>query len=223
MHIIQSNGKAYLELFPTQPHTTKEIDISLPLNFPKTDLIVSATEDPSPPLNETRIFRNMRARGTACCLPLQSERFGDILVGIAHDKSAVSSFAFSYLSHFYAFKPSPPFEILAKSDNLCFQWPNDKIEGIENQPFAGKNYHDDLELVSGKIKRVVHKNLKLFRNSFNCPRISFPTGITEKVGDEKVAWISIGMNDCYPQTLAIEKTKIDQLLYDIKDLKLTVN
>lgn len=150
-----------------------------------------------------------RDKGTACCVEISLGR-KQVLVGISHVKTAASSWwqrdvhkryksirPARYLSRFYAFDPSPPFDIVARSGFFCLGFA-DASESRGN-PFAGRNEGGD-------------SALSLFDDAFNCPTIHFPSGISEYVGDASKAIISYGVNDCYPRMIVVKKEEIASAL-----------
>ena len=233
LHIFEASGRFYLELWPSAPHSTREISLTLPQGkdwreynpFPSNVFETSGIE-PIPTFNAPTeslagINQTQQPRGTACCISLTSSKFGEVYVGIAHDRtdedrtfnSGKYSFQHSewvsYVSHFYAFKPTPPFDIVAKSGKFCFNWPQVNETGVDNQAFAEAS-----KIFNFKFGRQnVHRNLVLGGIHYNCPRIQFPSGIAEKVGDEDIILISVNVNDCYPRTISVPKDEISKLLF----------
>lgn len=228
MHIYESNRQTYLELYPSSPHVWRRINLVLPNDvkhydpFPGADASDQWNErnvepEPGPTFNSIEgtefVFGNYtESRGTACCIRVQvvasnETKPSTALVGIGHDKPLVKDhWAYSYVSFFYAFEAEPPFKIISKSGRFCLGWPKEGDDGFENQVFAYAR--------ENMIKRKPNfVDLELQGVKFSCPRIHFPSGIVEKVGDPDTIIISYGVNDCLPRSMQVPKKEIMDLLF----------
>ena len=54
--------------------------------------------------------------------------------------------------------------------------------------------------------------LTIMNKAYDCPRIHFVTGITEKIDDDEMVIISYGVNDCYPRMIEVPKDFLVRLL-----------
>ncbi len=106
-----------------------------------------------------------------------------------------------YLSHFYAFKPEPPFDIVAMSGHFCFNHMHEEDVGYDAQWIS---------------KRPIENRtapILLLDKNYRCPIITFASGLTEMIGhDGEYVIISYGVNDCYSRSLVVPKKKIEMLL-----------
>jgi hypothetical protein len=80
--------------------------------------------------------------------------------------------------------------------------------------FAGQGHGEeatqsDNEQVWGSSNEY---KLTIHNEEFECPRIHFVTGITEKLGHDETAIISYGVNDCYPRMIEVPKKVLVSLL-----------
>ena len=132
-----------------------------------------------------------------------------LLVGIAHNKvpflpwmrgsskGKKSMIYFNlYVSMWYAFEPTPPYGIVARSGYFCLPFPDDTDVG------------NDL----GHAQLAHNLPLALNRIQHNCPYVSFVSGIVESVHEGKVV-ISYGINDCLAKTMELDKTEIASVLF----------
>ena len=131
-------------------------------------------------------------RGTACCIDIEvkedtvSETYK---VGISH-----SSSNYEYVSRFYAFNAKrPPFELVALSGPFCLGFVNRERD---------RNAESQIYVLTDK-KRL---------GKYDCPKISFLSGIIDFQKDPRYAVISYGVNDCYSRSIVVEKRKIVSLL-----------
>ena len=107
----------------------------------------------------------------------------------------------AYLSHFYAFEPEPPFDIVALSGHFCFNHMHEEDVGYDAQWISKRDYENRTApiLISDA--------------NYRCPIITFASGLTEMVGhDGEYVIITYGVNDCYSRSLVIPKKKIEMLL-----------
>eukprot|EP00594_Rhizosolenia_setigera_P015639 CAMPEP_0178963536 /NCGR_PEP_ID=MMETSP0789-20121207/15091_1 /TAXON_ID=3005 /ORGANISM="Rhizosolenia setigera, Strain CCMP 1694" /LENGTH=234 /DNA_ID=CAMNT_0020648041 /DNA_START=189 /DNA_END=893 /DNA_ORIENTATION=+ len=130
-----------------------------------------------------------------------------VKVGISHSVTeGIANYTDkrAYLSQFYAFSPDPPFEVLAISGSFCFNHMNDHDVGYHKQWIS---------------KRPVENRtapILIMNQTYSCPVITFATGMTEMIGDEKNVIITYGVNDCYSRSIVVPKKKIEMLLFGEK-------
>jgi hypothetical protein len=143
-------------------------------------------------------------RGTACCVSLEREYYHDLmepserdvppylLIGISHVKSfkripMSHGEKYAYLSRFYAINPTvPPTDIVAQSGLFC--WTNNDNNSTEPQ-------------------------MEWNGNTYACPVIQFPTGISASVTDPTVVLVAYGINDAESRIVKVRKRDIAARLF----------
>mmetsp|Transcript_27448 Transcript_27448/g.56209 ORF Transcript_27448/g.56209 Transcript_27448/m.56209 type:complete len:447 (-) Transcript_27448:68-1408(-) len=170
---------------------------------------------PLPRSNSSQLIDNAigkyfipRDRGSACCIQIEKKYYNDlfpsdppesIMVGITHKKTALrmpSSLgrkSFIYLSNLYAFSSHHPYQYIARSGLFCFGFTNNQTDSTS---YSVANAYSELT----KVQRVEFHGV-----SYDCPRIHFVSGITEKVGDETRVIVAYGVNDCVSRFVEILK------------------
>jgi hypothetical protein len=144
----------------------------------------------------TYSFFSRQGRGTACCVDIQ---FGDnvtVKVGILSHLVAPNR---NYLSRFYAFDLTPPkFLLVAVTGLFCFE----KVDRIRDANAESQIFHipDNISV------------LNISNTLYDCPHITFATGITEYQNDRNYVVISYGVNDCYSRSIVVSKDRIKELL-----------
>ena len=207
-------GPGFLEIWPSGPHSFAHLDFtSYPYvqrgsnglkladsakNEPDSSYatIESGTAHPSPITD--------RDSGSACCVPITwSDGDGSrtLLLGFSHRKTRKrpKENAYNYVSRVYAFEPMPPFDIVARSGLFCLGFASNETSETEqtsNEQVAG---------ATGSHKLTIQE-------TFDCPRIHFVTGVTEKLDDEGTVIVSYGVNDCYPRMMEVKKSFLVSLL-----------
>lgn len=202
-------GPGYIETWPSGPHEFVHITFdSHP--FAISHHLTSSPAEPSPSYStgEHNNTLTQRDSGSACCVPVSWQGKNNngnprtVLLGFSHRKTNKfpKKDSYNYVSRVYAFETTPPFNIVARSGFFClgFASPNIKSSGIKEF---------DNEQVSGAARNY---KLIIEKEEYDCPRIHFVTGITEK--DENTAIISYGVNDCYPMMIEVEKKFLVGLL-----------
>jgi hypothetical protein len=136
----------------------------------------------------------MRGRGTACCIDITFDTNVTLKVGISHYSTNRN-----YLSRFYAFDLTPPkFLLVALSGAFCFERMNKDIDmNAETQIFSSPDKNSFLN-VSNTL--------------YDCPQITFASGIADYHADENYAIISYGVHDCYSRSIVVSKDVIKDLL-----------
>jgi hypothetical protein len=147
-------------------------------------------------------------RGTACCVPLEREYYHDLmvtsgsskdvppylLIGISHVKSfkripMSHGERYAYLSRFYATNPTvPPTDVVAQSGLFC--WTNNEHDDDKNEPRIEWN-----------------------GDTYSCPVIQFPTGISASVTDPAVVLVAYGINDVESRIVKVRKRDIARRLF----------
>ena len=115
----------------------------------------------------------MKFRGTSQIIDFDLEG-QPVKVGIAHTVSQQTQDTDKrvYLSHFYAFLPHPPFEIVALSGHFCFNHMHENDIGYSSQWIS---------------KRPIHNRtapILINNQTYRCPVITFANGMTEMIGHE---------------------------------------
>ncbi len=139
----------------------------------------------------------VKFRGTACCADM-NYRGEQVKVGITHTVSKERS----YLYAFYAFKPSPPFEIVALSGYFCFGGMKSSDIGYEDHWMSERLIDPESDLA----------RLDVMGETYNCPKVAFASGINEMVDSRDNIIISYGVGDCYSRSIVVPKQKIQILL-----------
>ena len=115
-------------------------------------------------------------------------------VGIGHTVTRERS----YLSFFYAFEPEPPFRIHSRSGYFCLGAMKCTDKGYSNHWVSNNQFE-------------FSSQLRVQKKTYNCPKITFPTGIAEMVGEKDQVIISYGVNDCYSRSIIVPTGKIKML------------
>lgn len=136
-----------------------------------------------------------QGRGTACCIDIDFNENITVKVGISHFVTPNRN----YLSRFYAFALTPPkFQLVALSGAFCFEKMNKALDmNADTQIFTFPDQHMPLN-----ISNIV----------YDCPQITFASGIAEYHADKNYAVISYGVNDCYSRSMVVSKNRIKELL-----------
>jgi len=140
-----------------------------------------------------------KPRGTACCIDLLWGENNDeiVKVGISHLVSKERG----YVSRFYAFEQkAPSFKVVATSGLFCLGGKKETDINSDSQIFSAPD----------KV------NLQMNVTSYDCPQITFASGLADYQGDSNYAVLSYGVNDCYSRSIVISKERIREFL----DLKL---
>jgi len=222
MHYIppsNDGGGGFLEVWPGGPHEV------LPLGFnnypyvlrrfggdPKNSMLKSPKPEPDASFAtiDGREGNNAlveRDSGSACCVPIRWSDGRRLLLGFSHRKTRPypKRTQYSYVSRVYAFEPTPPFNIAARSGFFCLGFAPTR-GGVDEDEEASQS---DNEQVWGAANEY---ELKIMGTKFDCPRIHFVSGIAEKVGDEDTVIVSYGVNDCYPRMVEVSKDFLVSLL-----------
>lgn len=158
------------------------------------------------------------AHGGACCVSFSSDDIADyphdswvglgsIFVGVAHN--VITYYATkrqldmntvkvqTYVSFFYAFDPSPPFDLLARSGYFCLGHASPSDAGMPNP------------------RSALTGNRPLLQNNetFSCPLIHFVQTIVEKADDPSRVVIGYGLNDCTARLIEVPKKEVARLLF----------
>jgi hypothetical protein len=153
-----------------------------------------------------------RDRGSTCCIKLSGPSNDTLFVGVSHVNLYKSPFKFPpsfnmstfirgylvYLSRFYAFEPTAPYNIVARSGFFCLGWPSQDERG--SSPF-----------------QHLGDTLKLVENFVDCPSINFVSGMTLKADDPSTIIIAYGINDCSSRMVEIDVSEIKRLLIGRKE------
>ena len=221
-HFFEADGLTYLETSPL-PHTVESMNLFFDkglsslknLNlFPNSfvegiyrKFFQNVTHFTDPLLDNNRpsfqsfssegmkeIKKNQKFRGTTCCIDMDLDN-EKVKVGVGHSVTKSRS----YMSFFYAFESKPPFKIIAYSGYFCLGGMKPSDEGFSSH-FASQ------QLNYGST------NLNVGNVTYNCPKVSFASGITHMVGDKDQVIISYRVSDCYSRSIIVSKEKIRILL-----------
>ncbi len=244
--ILDGEGNAvegYLEIWPGGPHETMRIEFTdqdknnrnyervlIKSNQPEPDASFLTVDgiDPKHPLIA-------RDSGSACCISVQWQAENDddyydiegagerrLLLGFSHRKTrrglGTTSPPYNYVSRVYAFEPTPPFNLVARSGYFCLGFALNRQQHQKQKSRSNDEVNQsDNEQVWGAANEY-----KLTINGIvfeNCPAIHFVTGIADKLGDEEhTAIISYGVNDCYPRMVEVSKQFLVSLLRPLSSM-----
>ncbi len=232
-------GEGYLEIWPGGPHETMRIDFTdqdkdnrnyervlIKSNKPEPDTSFLTVDgiDPKHPLIA-------RDSGSACCISVRwrdeidddydIEGAGErrLLLGISHRKTrrglGTTNPPYNYVSRVYAFEPTPPFNLVARSGYFCLGFALKHQQQHYQQKQNSRN-NDEVDQSDNEQVWGAANEYKLTINGIvfdNCPAVHFVTGIAEKLGaEENTAIISYGVNDCYPRMVEVSKQFLVSLL-----------
>ncbi|KAL3778123.1 hypothetical protein ACHAWO_008075 [Cyclotella atomus] len=199
-------GPGYIETWPSGPHEYVKMDFS---SYP----FVNSASMKAPGLEPDSSYKTPdnnlidRDSGSACCVPIHWAENGEtkqLLMGFSHRKTrkVPKKDSYNYVSRVYAFEPKPPFNIVARSGLFCLGFANHgstdaEITQSDNEQLQGSA--NDYKLTIQQVE-------------YDCPRIHFVTGITEKLHDQNTVIVSYGVNDCYPRMVEINKSFLVDLL-----------
>ena len=234
-------GPGYLEVWPGGPHEVLPMNFE---NYPfaKMEPNSKPEDNPVQPIKATQLeepaltFNTIdskdstkpgplitRDSGSACCVSIRwKDSNGEerhLLLGFSHRKTKKTvrkEAQYNYVSRVYAFEPSPPFNIVARSGFFClgFALTPGNIKSKVRDTSISTHLDDeanqsDNEQVYGSAN---DSKLRINGMTFECPRIHFITGIAEKLGEEEKVIISYGVNDCYPRMIEVSKSFLISLL-----------
>jgi hypothetical protein len=164
----------------------------------KGDVIVNKASD-SPedqwkyPFPDKTEWKDAASRGTACCIDLAWSSNETVKVGISHGVSEERG----YVSRFYAFETkSSRFRNVAVSGPFCLGRMTEYDVNAETQIFP---YPERYNLVIGN-------------ETYDCPKITFASGLVDYQADTNYAVLSYGVNDCYSRSIVISKDRIREFL-----------
>lgn len=216
------NATGFLEIWPGGPHEYLPVDFS---SYPfvnykeaKRNIMKASELEPAASFatldapadggGSSNVLID-RDSGSACCVSIRwkqddssDEEERHLLLGFSHRKTRKmpKEGKYNYVSRVYAFEPTSPFDIVARSGFFCLGFaPLDDEEAMQS----------DNEQIWGAANDY---RLKIHNEEFDCPRIHFVTGIAEKVGDEETVIVSYGVNDCYPRMMEVSKKFLVSLL-----------
>lgn len=245
-HIFESaDSKLYLEFWPEGPRKVKEVffrgdvDVVAGNQIDSSELPRPSFASHASLLGYTP-YAMSRPRGSACCLKVLRSDYADllpaagqnenllsseyILVGISHSKSGKygtgANGQYLYLSRIYAFLPTKPFSLVARSGFFClgdgimadydasqvadphmiFQIEPSNRLSLESPYLA---YRFDAE----KLRKVKHYHYDA------CPRVHFISGMVESTTNSSQVVLSYGINDCVPRFAVVEKRSILERLF----------
>ena len=222
---INGHGPGFLEVWPGGPHEFLSVDFATypyvmrdrggqlvhPIN-----VMNSSKPEPDASFATSHDQHRMTDRdsGSACCVSIQWKDEDDpnskerrLLLGFSHRKTAKTKVPeaqqYNYLSRLYAFNPSQPFDVVARSGFFCLGF------ALHGNSVNSEALQSDNEQIWGAANEY---KLTINQKTFNCPRIHFVSGIAEKVGDNNTVIVSYGINDCYPRMIEVSKNFLLGLL-----------
>ena len=166
-----------------------------------------------------------RGRGGACCIPLEDPASGKrLLVGIYHTKIPKSSrqrlpvwvrengnvtkvLPNQYLSRWYAFDTTEPFQVIAQSGLFCLGYPDS--DEVKSQPVIQTTLWKKMHFGGDLVETDGDNSLLVL----DCPRIHFVSGIVEKASDPSRVIVAYGVNDCFSRLVEVDKASILRSLF----------
>ncbi|KAL3803362.1 hypothetical protein HJC23_009326 [Cyclotella cryptica] len=207
-------GPGYIETWPSGPHEYVKVDFAADpfVNARQSDAVLKSpgVEPAASFLTPDQFSSTLidRDSGSACCVTIRwrddDEQERNLLLGFSHRKTrkAPKKNAYNYVSRLYAFETTPPFNIVARSGFFCLGFAAHGDADDEAR-------QSDNEQVRGSANDY---RLTIMNEVYDCPRIHFVTGITEKIDDDEMVIISYGVNDCYPRMIEVPKEFLVSLL-----------
>ena len=228
-HILEAtDGSTWFEISALRDHETRPINFfhdkfetSADLNyFPNTTTYVASSRSGvkrrsfegqtthswyrSEPRYASLLLTNpdiqqpgLKFRGTACCADIDFKG-EQVKVGLTHTVTKERA----YLHAFYAFQPFPPFKIVALSGYFCLGGMNSKDIGYDDHWMSQRSIDAESDLARMNVKG----------ETYNCPKVTFATGINEMLDSRSNIIISYGVGDCYSRSIVVSKQKIQILL-----------
>jgi hypothetical protein len=216
-YFVDANQESVVEIWPSPPHLVRTVNTDIPCRRNETpDSRVDGRLPPVPvsfasieqlhfPSLDSKETLLTRGRGGACCISLQHPVTGEaVLVGIQHSKTpqqrnkrlpAGNVAPNHYLSSVYAFKPTPPYRMVAQSGYFCLGFPTKREQ--ESNPL---------------VRATTWRKLML-GEEFDCPRIHFVSGMTLKEDDPSTVIIAYGINDCVSRMIEVPVSDLQRLLF----------
>lgn len=215
INYFEASGGVYGEIWPSAPRHHRQVSLDIPCaRRPESEPITSASDVLSSygTEEETQYFVAephhrllTRGRGGACCLASKHPGSGEnIFIGVAHSKTPSQGNRLPqnwnitsnhYLSYFYAFNESQPFDIIAKSGYFCLGFPS-RAE-VNDFPLP--------TLTSWRKLRIHHE--------YECPRIHFVSGIVQDAYNDEYIILAYGINDCFSRFLRVSKSSVLDMLF----------
>ncbi|CAJ1953597.1 unnamed protein product [Cylindrotheca closterium] len=212
VHFFESlSGKDYVEVWPYNEHSVQEVDFFID-NFTTFSHYawtikgeVSKPDEDNRPsfVSEAKFIpmKNPVNRGTGCCADLTLADGRQVKVGVAHSvlKEGI------YLHRFYAFVPKYPFKIVKLSGLFCLGHMLETDGDVQNHWLSKKEGSFD------------KRHTEMGGPTYDCPDITFASGITNLIGHgNDYIIISYGVDDCYSRSIIVHKKKIELLMFQSK-------
>lgn len=215
-YFVDANQESVVEIWPSPPHLVRTLNTDAQcLRNETPDSRVDGSQPPVHPsfasIEELHFpgfsrWESLltRGRGGACCVSLSHPATGEtLLVGIQHSKTIHQGpkrlpgnvEPNHYLSSVYAFEPKPPYRIVAQSGYFCL--------GFPSQPEQDAN----------PLVRATTWRKLVLGEEFDCPRISFVSGMTLKEDDPFTVIIAYGINDCVSRMIEVPMSDLERLLF----------
>jgi hypothetical protein len=137
--------------------------------------------------------RSRDGRGTACCVDIEFAQNVTLKVGISHSTTKSRG----YLSRFYAFHANSPATAVAMSGPFCLGRMNNETD-----------VDAELQIFPIPDKSMLNASNVLY----DCPHVTFPSGITEFQREKEFVVLSYGISDCYARSIVVSKSRIRDYL-----------
>ena len=210
VHFFESsNMRTILEVWPHTNHTYAEVNLFAESFSSFGDYTLRHSpliEIPDFDRGEARtdVWRNFPIkgppnRGTGCCADITLSDGRQVKLGISHFVVP----PLTYLHRFYAFLPEEPFQVMAVSKAFCL----------------GQMKMTDLNVEKHWLSRAQHSftsrrtKIGKYQIIYDCPELTFASGISNKIGNDDYAMVTYGVDDCYSRSIVIHKDKIELMLF----------
>eukprot|EP00980_Cylindrotheca_fusiformis_P006202 scaffold1327_cov124-Cylindrotheca_fusiformis.AAC.6 len=216
MHVFESSeGMMQLEVWPHSDHVVSTVNFfwdsfstfrDYTLELQETVKIPDGNRSASLLSNLPRGVPTVGPanRGTGCCADLTLSDGRTVKLGISH----LVVKGLKYLHRFYAFVPEKPFQVLSLSGLFCLG------------DIASEDRDSTHHWISQRHDIFKPKQTTIGSKNYDCPSITFATGITNMIGHgDNYIIISYGVNDCYSRSIMVHKKKIEMLLFPDRSVK----
>ena len=212
IHFFESrDGRTFLEVWPHSKHTYAEVNLlfgsfstfgDYKLEHSSLYETTNSYEGGSHDGEQRFSVKGPQNRGTGCCADMILSDTRQMKLGISHFVVR----PLTYLHQFYIFAPEEPFQVVAVSDPFCL----------------GQARESDLNSMDHWLSSTAHsfqkRMTKIIQDEnvdiYDCPELTFATGISNKIGhDDKYIIISYGVDDCYSRSMVVHKDKIEMMLF----------
>jgi hypothetical protein len=149
-------------------------------------------------------------------------------LGISHAKSKFPGRSLpqgilrnTYLSRFFAFEPSYPYQVVAQSGLFCLGYPTEETEydgtphGLSSVIIQTGNFVSEINHTTTTTLHELTNGRPMYMKdtTFQCPKIHFVMSVIDKVDDSTKVIISYGVDDCLSRFVHVDKRSIQKMLF----------